>query len=1096
MIRIRLNHFWLFCAVAFLQGAISSCHRDTLFEEVSERESGIDFSNEINETKSLSIIDYLYMYNGGGVAVGDVNNDGLPDIYFTSNQQSNKLYINRGDFSFEDVTDRAGVAGAIGASVWTNGVTMVDVNADGWKDIYVCRLHGFMNMEGGNQLFINNRNGTFTEKAEEYGLNARSYSQQASFFDYDLDGDLDMFLVNMSIKTPNTYKSSKYRTQRDSLGGDRLYENQDGFYYDISDKAGIYGGAMGYGLSVSIGDINNDNYPDIYVGNDFHENDYLYFNKGDGTFVERINESIGHSSTFSMGNDLADINNDGWLDIFTLDMKPYDEEILKKSISPDSYSIYKFKRDYGYHDQFARNMLQVNRGNLFGPYSNFSEVGELYGVDATDWSWGTLLADFDLDGKKDIFITNGIPHRPNDLDYINYTSSASFNSDSLDFKEVMSKMPDGKVPNMAFKNGDHGFEDVSEKWGLDLEGYSNGTVYADFDNDGDLDLVVNNLGSKASLYRNTATDRADIHFLKIKLQGRDSNKDGIGTRVSVWVGDTVQIQELSPVRGWLSSVEPSLTFGLGANKKIDSIEVDWKNGKKQLFRNLDVDTEMMFDYSQAKKVGVVANVEPPVFSTYKTTTGIDFTHRENEYIDFDYEALLPKMISTEGPRITMGDINNDGLEDLYIGGAKNQEGSLFIQQNNTEFPFVKVESEVFYKDRAEEDVEAVFIDVNSDGFLDLYVVSGSGEVLKDITGRDRLYINKGDNSFQKSQNHPQLGFNGSCVVKADFNGDGVSDLFVGGRSVPGAYGKYPASRVLLGDGVGRLYDFTQKIFSSDFKLGMVTDAVWLEKEKELAVVGDWMPITFIKLNRGTVGIREIENTSGWWNTIELADLDNDGDKDLLAGNRGLNSYLKATAELPANLYVKDFDLNSSIDPILTHYKNGIEVPFYGMDELSRQLVAIKKVYRTYESYAQDSFKEVFENEDLYGAGRWQVQTFESVMLENQGKGSFLVKPLPIEVQQSSVHGFIVDDFDNDGYKDILTVGNFYGNQVGLGKQDASYGQFIKGEDHGNWKVVDNRKSGFSISGEARDIAQISTAFNERLILISRNNDKLKVFKVD
>ena len=1065
------------------------------------KHSGINFINRIVDTPHLNFLNFLYMYNGGGVAVGDIDNDGLPDIYMVANQGINSLFLNKGQFRFEDITTTSGVEGSIGSSVWNNGVTMVDINADGWLDIYVCELDGYLGLKGKNKLFINNRDRTFTEQAASYGLDIRSQSQEANFFDFDLDGDLDMFLVSMSMENPRTYKPGSMRSGRDSNGADRLYENTGNGFVDVSSRAGIYGGSMGYGLSVSIADLNNDQYPDIYVTNDFYENDYLYFNKQNGTFEEGINDAIGHTSYFSMGSTIADFNNDGWMDIFTLDMKPASDFLVKSSFSPESFSKYKYRKNFGYHDQFSRNMLHQNAGILNGSKSRFREIGEMSGIDATDWSWSALSADFDLDGRKDMFITNGIPYRPNDLDYLNYKSDQAQDSNGVNFEQLLELMPSGHVANMAFRNMGAVFEDVSSQWGVDLIGCSNGAAYADLDNDGDLDLVMNNLNTPATIYRNTTRDEEEecANFLKIALRGSSSNPFGVGARVTLFMGDSMQMQELAPVTGWLSSIEPILLFGLGKSKEIDRLEVDWKDGRRQELRHPSVNTQIVLAYKHSKENPSSSSSQQKELLFSRATEleeNIDFTHIENEYVDFHYEPLLPRMISTQGPRIAVGDINNDGLDDFYLGGAKYQAGAIFVQQIETEGSFKKVDNNIFYKDRAEEDVEAAFFDVNGDDLLDLYVVSGSGEGAMDYTGKDRLYLNRGNNSFSKSTQHPQLDFNGSCVTIGDFNDDGVTDLFVGGRSVPGSYGKYPASRILLGDGVGRVFDFTPKMFGNNFQLGMVTDAVWLAKTKELIVAGEWMPLTRVNFSSDTITIDRIQNTSGWWNTLHSADLDGDGDLDLLAGNLGANSSLKASPSEPVSLYVKDFDNNSTIDPIMTHYQDGVEVPFFGRDLIGNQLQPIRRLYPTYGEFASSPFDQIFNRDDLHGAGRWQVQTFSSMILLNEGLSGFTPEPLPIEAQYSPIYGFAVADFNLDGHQDILSVGNFYGNQVALGKFDASYGSFLCGSEDARWKFIENINTGFSVEGEARDIELVQTATGEVLVFVSRNDNSLVVYNTE
>lgn len=1092
------NKILLLILVLFICFSCGDNNNGTLFRNLSPEETGVFFSNDIVETEDFNILEYLYMYNGGGVAIGDINDDGLPDIFFTANQNENRLYLNKGNLQFEDITELSGVGGESGNKNWTTGTTMVDINNDGWMDIYVCQVYGYKGLTGGNKLYINNQDGTFTEKAKEYGLEANSYAQQAAFFDFDQDGDLDMFLLNLAVHTPDSYKSGALRSQRDQLSGDRLYRNDNGKFVDISEEAGIFGGAMGYGLALGIADINNDGLPDIYVSNDFHENDYLYYNQGDGTFQEDITSSMGHTSTFSMGVDIADINNDGWHDVFTLDMKPADEKIFKTLVPVDHYDIYQLKIGFGYHHQYPRNMLQLNQGVLFENKSSFIEVGEYYGVSSTDWSWGALFADFDLDGYKDLFITNGIPHRPNDLDFINYTSNDKQRQIGTNNFDMISLIPEGIVANVAYKNTGKKFDDKSKDWGLDLVGVSNGVAYVDLDNDGDLDLVINNLNNKASIYENTISDKTDHNYLKIKFNGSENNTKGIGSRVVLENSGKIQMQELNPTKGWLSSTDNILLFGLGENKKISKLTVRWPDGNVQHLNDISSNQTITLEYadSELPGSGKQTDSQEKLFIDISHKSGIDFKHEENDFTDFHFESLIPRMISREGPKIAVGDVNNDGLDDFYIGGAKNQEGHLYVQLVGQEELFQRVNSNDFFKDRASEDAGSVFIDVDNDGDLDLYVVSGGGEPYQDFIMADRLYLNDGKGNFTKINSHPQLGFNGSCVVTGDFNNDGFPDLFIGARSIPGSYGRYPQSRILFGDGMGQLFDVTARIFENHINLGMVTGAVWLPESKELVVVGEWMPVTVLDFKVIPIVQKKLDNTSGWWNTIHATDFDGDGDLDLFLGNFGLNSTLKASVFSPVSLYIKDFDNNGSIDPILSHYREGVEYPFYGLNELAKQLVGVKKVFSTYKSYAKSNFTEVFPKEELIGAGRSQAFTFSSVYLENNNGGNFLEKELPQEFQMAPIYSFVSDDFNGNGFIDILAGGNFHANQINIGNMNGSFGHYMVGNVEDGLSYIDSKKSGFSVKGEIRDIKVLKGFDGKKIILVSRNNDVPQIFIVN
>ncbi len=1063
-----------------------SCGKTQLFEQLSISQSGVKFSNDIVETEDLNIEQNPFMYNGGGVAIGDVNNDGLPDIYFTANRKPDKLYINQGGMKFIDATETSGLGKS--SNSWTTGVTMADVNGDGWLDIYLCRLFGLNGFEEGNKLYVNNTDGTFTEKAKEFGLDARTYAQQATFFDYDGDGDLDMFLLNLGASE----SIIRQEEIQDSLAWDRLFENRNNIFVDASKKAGIIQESTTFGLSVGIGDVNNDYLPDIFITHDFNKPDVLYINSGDGTFEEKGDNAMGHFSFSSHGCDIADINNDGLLDIFTTDRKPIEERLLKTSLSSDNLVNY----NMGDYRQFQRNMLHINRGNLFDEQVQFSEVGEMAGISASDWSWAALFADFDLDGKKDLFISNGLPHRPLDLDFL--TAKSGKDKDSLALSELASiaNMPKGESTNMVFKNFDGKFEDVSTTWGLDLMGCSNGAAYADLDNDGDLDLVLNNLNAVASIYENKAADKSEFNFIKFIFEGRPGNPFGIGARISIYTASTSQTQELYTVKGWLSSMDHSLVFGLGNTQVVDSVEVTWNYGMRQVLKSVKSNQVLTLKYNEAVERSFPKTLDSRIiFERIDELGGIDFQQKENDFIDFNYEKLIPRMLSQEGPKMSVGDVNNDGLDDVYIGGPKDQQGKIYVQTSIGDEVFKEIPNEVFFKDRVYEDAGSVFIDVDQDDDLDLYVVSGGGEPFKDFTQTDRLYLNDGTGHFIKSLKHPQLAFNGSCAVTGDFNQDGVMDIFIGGRSIPGSYGKYPRSRILLGDGEGHLFDATAVAFGDKINLGMVTDAAWLDNSKELVVVGDFMPITILSFRNEKIEENKLPNTAGWWNTIHAVDIDDDGDMDLLIGNNGLNTNLKSSPEYPVNLYVKDFDNNESIDPILAYFRNGTEYPFYGLDKMAEQIPAIKKEYPTYKSYANSTFSDLFPVEELTGAGRWQTMMFASVFIENTANGDFTVTPLPDDIQMAPIFGFASADIDNDGNQDVLAVGNFYGNQPTIGRLDASYGHYLKWEKNGIWATVEPRYSGFAVNGEARDVRVLEGIDGKKIVLVSRKDSGIAVFKV-
>lgn len=1072
---------------------------DSLFELLPASQTGIRFANLVTDTKEMNILNYHNFYNGGGVAVGDINNDGRPDIFFTANQGENKLYLNKGNLAFEDITMQAKISSK---RQWHTGVTMVDINADGWLDIYVCNAGITKGDDRANELYINQKNGTFTEEAGAYGLDDKGSSTQAIFFDYDHDGDLDCFVLNNSPKSIDNFGyKSDIRYIRDAVDGDRLYRNDGGKFTDVSAQAGIYGSEIAFGLGVTVGDLNNDGWEDLYVANDFFEHDYLYINQGNGTFRENSTEAMGHMSNGAMGTDMADINNDGYLDLFTAEMLPENDYRLKTTIKFDGYDVQNARNKLDLHHQFTANTLQLNNQD-----GTFSEIAQLAGVDATGWSWGTLSFDFDNDGWKDIFVCNGIRRDLTNQDFLAYFNSQEnlnrIRQGGFDFLDLLNKMPSVPIPNFAFTNQKNLlFKDESAQLGFGKPTFSSGAAYADLDGDGDLDLIINNENAEASVYRNHTSEKKKHHYLKVKLNGTIPNTLGYGARVSLFSGAQEQVLEQMPTRGFQSSVEPVLLFGLGDNAKIDSLIVRWPDQKKQVIRMPMADTLLVLDQKNGILVKPIAAADHVMYEEV-AANGIsgNILHKENDFVDFDVERLIPKLLSTEGPAIAVGDVNGDGLEDFFVGSAAGDADKLFIQRRDGKFE--NRMQRIFGVDLFYETTAAAFIDADGDGDLDLVAASGGNEAKPGSPYLySRLYINNGKGEFSSSsKGWPEVSVNASSVAVGDYDGDGKPDIFIGARNVPGSYGISPASVLLHNMGNGNFTNVTAAVAPGLQKAGMVTDAAWVDLngdgKQELVLVGDWMPVTiYAYRDQQLKKMQEIPQSSGWWNRLAVADIDGNGTLDLIAGNFGLNSNIKADAQHPARLLVDDFDKNGQTECIPVYYKtDGKAYPYYLKDELESQLPMLKKKFLQYESYAGQPIEKILSKEQYQHATVLTVEQTQTSIFLNDGKANFTMQPLPVMAQLSPVFGITVTDLDGDGKKDLFMAGNFYGLKPQTGRLDASYGTTLLNDGRNGFRYVKPKESGLFVKGEARGTAMIQSANGGSYLLVGMNNDKLRLFR--
>jgi hypothetical protein len=1114
------------CAVVFLAVACTTNQQHTppLFSLLPAAHTGITFANNISYNEQFNPYTFRNFFNGGGVAIGDINGDSLPDIFFCANQQSNRLYLNKGNMQFADITDSAGV-GSNG--VWSTGATMADVNGDGWLDIYVCKSGDMQGVRRSNELFINKGNGTFSEQGAQWGLDIRGLSTHAAFFDYDKDGDLDCYVLSNSFRSVANFEGAKdQRLTPDPMGGNKLLRNDGERFIDVTSGAGIFSSAIGFGLGVTISDIDRDGWQDIYVSNDFFERDYLYINKHDGTFSESLETNMGEISMNAMGADIADVDNDGLSEVYVTDMFPEEEERVKTKTAFENWDKYAANQLNGYHRQFVRNSLQWNRGvvqkGIDSAGVQFTDVSRFAGVSATDWSWGALIMDMDNDGLKDIFVANGIYKDITDQDYIQFTASAEndirkqiLNKEENIIKRLIDLIPSVGVSNYAFRNeGGLRFSNQAFVWGLGEPSFSNGAAYGDLDGDGDLDLVVNNVNMPPFIYQSRARELLPHnHYLTVTLRGKGANTYALGAKVTAHHGGTLAYQELMPMRGFQSSVDPTLVLGVGGSTTIDSLVVEWPDGNRTVRYGVGVDQRLSLQ--QGDGVAPVATnaltttAAAPLFTSFSLPS-LFFHHRENPFVDFDRDKLLFHMSSTEGPRMAAGDVNGDGLEDVFFCGAAGQPSTLMVQQRDG--TFIPSNQSLFLSDGDSEDVAALFFDCDGDGDADLYVCSGGSEApAHDLSLFDRLYLNDGKGVFVKSpQALPTLALEpSSCVSAGDWDSDGDMDLFVGIRFKAASYGVGGRGYVLQNDGKGNFKDITQRAAPELAALGMITDAHWWDYNRDgkqdLVVVGEYLPITVLEnregktLEKSSGANRGLEHTSGWWNRIAVGDVTGDGWPDVVGANHGLNSRFKASPQKPVELWVGDFDANGSVEHVVSCYNGAESYPMALRHDMVGVLPYLKKKYLKYSDYKGQRVADIFSAGQLQGVRHLRAEELRSVVVINEwggkGKGGgFRVRALPDEAQLSVMWGVELGDRDGDGAVDILMGGNFYEAKPEVGIYDGSRGVLLKGDGRGGFRSVAAQSSGLLVEGAVRDIKTIRWARGTALTLFAKNNQPTQIIQ--